>query len=482
MSAVKMDKLRFSLYAWRKMCYIRDLGDTEVSFFAVSKRDQLDLVVDVRMPYQTGYSAFTEFDESRLANFFEDMVEEGFHPEEFGRIWCHTHPSNFATPSSKDEETFTNEFAAPNWAIMFILGKAKENANTSCRLKYKNHPELVHVVGSHASRELKVEIDFDADIQAINQETRDAWKAEYEQRLTKGTYQSNYQSNYAGGYTGYNYHGYQAPKPYKSWRQEAQEKVFGPGWRKNRNGYWLYTAKQFEEDTKNNITVSPDYVAQAKEGTSSSPTSEDWRNRFRSDESRKTPIGFYRPETTHTGKLTRREKKYLKKHGTLQGFVPPTPQQPVKLEKLETDRNLLAQQGDDDWLEEAADAYELSSKGEYLKRYDHIKGGYTRYEVKLDDGSVYDGVWARCEEEAVDMVMLELGMALEYFEGDVTTTMDPDTELELMPEPTDKELIDLEKEVDKIIADGEADTGLQAFSEHELAAQADSFHDMLFGT
>lgn len=480
MSAVTMDKLRFSLYAWRKMCYIRDLGDTEVSFFAVSKRDALDLVVDVRMPYQTGFSAFTEFDESRLADFFEDMVEGGFHPEEFGRIWCHTHPGNFATPSSKDEETFTKEFSAPNWAIMFILGKAKENPDTTCRLKHKNHPELVHVIGSHCSRELKVEIDYDADIAAINQATRDAWKAEYEQRLTKGTYRNSYQggysSNYSGGYTGYNY-GHQT-KPYKSWRQEASEKEFGAGWRKNSKGLWVYTLKQFEEDTKNGITVSPDFVK--KEGASSSPTSEDWRNRFRSDESRKTPVGFYRPETSHTGKLTRREKKYFKKWGTLEGFVPPVQKEvPVKTEKLETNRNLLTQQSDDDWLAEAEREYELSSEGNYLKKYDHIKTGYNRYEVKLDDGSVYDGVWARCTDEAVDMVMLAIGAEINSFEGDVSGIEDTDTELELMAEPTDQELIDLEQEVEKAIAEGE---GLRAYSEHELMAQADAFHDMLFGT
>ena len=120
MSKSLISELRFNLYAWRKMCFIRDLGSTEVSFLAVSRKDDLGLVVDVRMPYQTGHSAYTEFDESRLADFFEDMVDEGFHPEEFGRIWCHTHPGASASPSGKDENTFKTEFATTNWAIMFI--------------------------------------------------------------------------------------------------------------------------------------------------------------------------------------------------------------------------------------------------------------------------------------------------------------------------------------------------------------------------
>src|SRR5688572_25265380 len=105
-----MDKLRFTPYAWAKLLYIRDLGDTEVSFFGLSHKDDLGLVIDVLMVPQECTYAYTEFKEEAITKFFEEMVDLGWHPEEFGRIWCHTHPGNSAKPSQTDEDTLVREF------------------------------------------------------------------------------------------------------------------------------------------------------------------------------------------------------------------------------------------------------------------------------------------------------------------------------------------------------------------------------------
>lgn len=503
-----LNALRFTLYSWRKLCYIRDLGDTEVSFFAVSRRDDPGLVIDVRMPYQTGSMAYTEFDEERLANFFEDMVDAGLHPEEFGRIWCHTHPGQSASPSGKDEDTFKEEFGATNWAIMFILGKGS-NAQTTCRIKYRNHPELEHVLGTHVSKELDVEVDLEADCPAINQDARELWKQEYEERHTKRAYVhsgSNYNWHSSSGYN-WNMQNNYTPSHnphFIGWRTKAREKVFGPGWRKNSKGRWTYSVTQLEEDKKNNITVSPDFIHSDNAGAStpSSPSSEQWRQRFQSDE-RKTPIGFYQPETSSNGKLTKRERKYLKKHGTLAGFVPPQRKSPpnkdwdklseeewVRTEKLETSRNLLYEQSDEEWLSEAADIYELARDDEYsaILPWDDLRISKA-YTVTLEDGEKYDRVWARTPEEALFLVEKELNSEFSETVKKALKGKDVDTELELIKEPTDEELRKIEAELDaelalgnEIVVFGESASGLTTYSEHELAAAADTFHDGLFRT
>lgn len=506
-----VNKLRFTLYAWRKLCFIRDLGDTEVSFFAVSRRGDLGLVVDVRMPYQTGSAAYTEFAEDKLNDFFEEMVSDGYHPEEFGRIWCHTHPGMSANPSGKDEQTFKDEFAQTNWAVMFILGKGS-NAQTTCRLKYMNHPDLAGVLGTHTSKELTVDIDLLADCPAINQEARDAWTAEYNERHTKHQWtQPTYGYNSGSGYNWNTQNNFQASPHYRGWRTEAAEKVFGPGWRKNKKGNWVFSLTVKEEDLKNNVTISPDFTNPENAGATppSSPSSEQWRQRFRSDE-RKTPIGFYQPETSHRGKLTKRERKYLKKHGTLAGFVPPQRKifpavgdwdaldeqqwqkaQMIPMEKLETSRNLLTEQSDDEWLAEAADAYEMARDfpAEVDFPWDKLRIS-ERYTVTLPDGQELEGVWARMPEEALYLVEKEMGIEFsEKVKAAImgVTTDDEPTELELVKEPTDQELQQIEAEEAnstdiEVFAPGEVADGLQTYSEHELSAMANEFHSQMFDT
>jgi len=46
-----------------------------------------------------------EFDDAAVADFFDEQVDQGRRPEEFSRIWLHTHPGASAQPSHTDEET-----------------------------------------------------------------------------------------------------------------------------------------------------------------------------------------------------------------------------------------------------------------------------------------------------------------------------------------------------------------------------------------
>ena len=106
------------------------------------------------------------FYDEAVADFFEDQVDSGRKPEEFGRIWCHTHPGDSAIPSCKDEETFSRVFGSCNWALMFILAR---EGQTYCRLRFN--------VGSGGELEIPVEVKYREEFGPSNPE---AWEAEYQ--------------------------------------------------------------------------------------------------------------------------------------------------------------------------------------------------------------------------------------------------------------------------------------------------------------
>lgn len=469
-----MDCIKCSPYAWRKMQFLRDIGDTEVSFMAITPREQLNLIVDVRMPKQTGFSAYTEFDEEGLADFFEDMVDEGLHPEQFGRIWCHTHPGNSASPSMTDEETFKREFSAPNWGVMFIL--AKDNSWT-CKLRYKCHPDLHDIAGgSHLIKAMDFKVDWTAYCPEFNCEsTNELWKAEYEKNFTKGTYRSNYSSQSSMGSYGTGLG--QTNTDYRS--------CYGPGWRK-RGTSWFYSDATAKEDRAKGLMYSPDSTFhEASHSTQTGGlSSQAWRERFdRDDEERKSPLSYYRPETNNRGKLTKREKKYLKKHGTLLGFVPPINTgngKQVPIQRLEASRNLLdcgdderTEQGDTlGWLEEA----HAIQKGETIEFPGEPP--LTEYEVTMDDGFVFSSVWAESPEEAIKI-------AEKMHQSAIVIGPEPSRAGELGPpdddrEPTDEELqaIELEEQRQKALDNDDTELELLPTSEDTVNEGLKAYSEM----
>ncbi len=158
--------LRLSPYAWAKLLFLRDAGPTEIGGFGLSAAGNPLLVEDIRLVTQRCDWASVEFDDSAVADYFDEQVDRGRAPEEFGRIWVHTHPGASAEPSSTDEETFARVFGKCDWAVMAIL--AQEGAPYA-RLRFG--------VGPGGSLEIPVEVDYGAEFPAAD---RGAWEAEYE--------------------------------------------------------------------------------------------------------------------------------------------------------------------------------------------------------------------------------------------------------------------------------------------------------------
>ncbi len=81
--------LRFSPTAWAKLLHFRDRGQTEIGGFGISKPDDLLFVHDFLTVKQEVTVASVSFDDNAVADFFEDQVDAGRKPEQFGRIWLH---------------------------------------------------------------------------------------------------------------------------------------------------------------------------------------------------------------------------------------------------------------------------------------------------------------------------------------------------------------------------------------------------------
>jgi len=161
--------LRFTPTAWAKLLFLRDLGETEIGGFGILAKDDLLLVEDIELVTQSCTWVHVEFDDVAVAEFFERQVVAGRRPEEFARIWIHTHPGRSAEPSGTDEATFQRVFGRSDWAIMFILARGGESY---ARLRYNVGPSMDAI--------LPVEIEYGWDFGASDHV---AWHAEYEANI-----------------------------------------------------------------------------------------------------------------------------------------------------------------------------------------------------------------------------------------------------------------------------------------------------------
>ena len=161
--------LRFSPAAWAKLLYFRDRGQTEIGGFGIAPAEDLLYVEELVTVDQEVSVATVSFDDEAVANFFEDQVALGRKPEQFARIWCHTHPGESPTPSLTDVETFERVFGGCDWAVMFIVGRTG-----------KTHAELRFNIGPGGQMLIPVEVSFDRPFVASDEA---AWGAEFKANI-----------------------------------------------------------------------------------------------------------------------------------------------------------------------------------------------------------------------------------------------------------------------------------------------------------
>lgn len=153
-----------------KLLFLRDVGPTEVGGFGISNANDLLLVEDIQLVEQVCSVVSVDFDDDSVADFFDKQVDVGRQPEQFARIWIHTHPGASPSPSCTDEETFDRCFGGVDWAIMHILA---EEGNSYTRARFN--------VGPGTEKRLRCRTAFDCEFPATDQEE---WFQEYCDNVT----------------------------------------------------------------------------------------------------------------------------------------------------------------------------------------------------------------------------------------------------------------------------------------------------------
>jgi len=161
--------LRFSPTAWAKLLFFRDRGDTEISGFGITEPDDLLYVTEFVTIKQDATVVSISLDDIAIADYFESQVDLGRKPEQFFRVWAHTHPGDSSIPSSTDEATFRRVFGKTDWAIMLVIA---EEGRVYARLSF-------HVVPGGQIL-IPVEVDYSQPFPASDQES---WEAEYQANI-----------------------------------------------------------------------------------------------------------------------------------------------------------------------------------------------------------------------------------------------------------------------------------------------------------
>ena len=157
--------LRFTPYAWAKLQWFCHRGETEIGGFGIAPGDDLLLIEDFITVKQDVSVVSVSFDDEAVADHFDRQVDQGRRPEQFSRLWLHTHPGESPEPSGVDEETFQRVFGDCDWAVMFILA---QHGKTYARLRFN--------VGPRGDCVIPVELDCSRDFPASD---HGAWEAEY---------------------------------------------------------------------------------------------------------------------------------------------------------------------------------------------------------------------------------------------------------------------------------------------------------------
>jgi len=148
---------------------MRDAGDTEVGGFGIANSKDLLLIEDFVTVKQTATAASINFNDESVADFFDQQVDEGRRPEQFARVWVHTHPGNCPNPSAVDEATFARVFGGSDFAIMLILANG---GDVYARLRFN--------VGPGGEVLIPVEVDYYCVFAGSDPE---AWELEYQTNI-----------------------------------------------------------------------------------------------------------------------------------------------------------------------------------------------------------------------------------------------------------------------------------------------------------
>jgi len=142
-----------------------------VGGFGVTPADDLLFIEEFVTVKQEVTEASIAFSDEAVADHFERQVDSGRRPQQFARIWLHTHPGESPHPSGVDEETFSRVFGGCEWAVMFIVA---QGGNLYARLRFN--------IGPGGEAVIPVCVDYG---RPFGPSDHDAWKTEYEANIIR---------------------------------------------------------------------------------------------------------------------------------------------------------------------------------------------------------------------------------------------------------------------------------------------------------
>lgn len=173
--------LRFSPTAWAKLLYFRDKSECEVGGFGITHPDDLLYVLDFITVKQKVTVVSVRFDDAAVADYFEDQVDLGRIPQQFARVWLHTHPGDSPQPSMTDEETFQRVFGNCDFSIMCIIAQGNQSF---ARIRFN--------AGPGGQMTIPVQIDYSEPFEGSS---HDQWDEEFEQHIEEEMFLSRKSSS-----------------------------------------------------------------------------------------------------------------------------------------------------------------------------------------------------------------------------------------------------------------------------------------------
>ena len=146
--------------AKRKMQFWLDIADGEFAGFGVcgNIKEPLRITDFILLDQRTG-GAHADLDDIAIALHYNDMVEAGLKPVQFGRIWFHTHPFGVSkpNPSGGDDTTFKTAFGDCDWSVMLVFSNNAGAAYAEIQL-----PSAI--LGRSISNLYELDIDYETDV------------------------------------------------------------------------------------------------------------------------------------------------------------------------------------------------------------------------------------------------------------------------------------------------------------------------------
>jgi len=183
--------IMFKLKAWR------DLGNTEVTGFFITKADKPNEVIDAIIIEATCSAASVDITAEAIETMYLDSAKKEIYPSQL-QIWWHTHPGNSASPSMTDETTFSDLGKDRSRNMMYILAKGGD--------EFAQISVTDLASGFMLQKKVEIEHPFTEWSEFPNY---DALKKDYDKNVIKQTY--SYPS--VNGYNQYSY----SPHGYNNW-------------------------------------------------------------------------------------------------------------------------------------------------------------------------------------------------------------------------------------------------------------------------